>query len=194
MSVHAVHGARSVLRWASVCLWLAAVAPGHAQTTSSPSDELVRRTLARELGLPVDPEKPNPMSLVALSGPIDPATYRLGPGDRLVLQWSGRVTRQEYVEVGPAGDLFVAEIGGMNVAGRTLAATRDAIIDRLRRVTRDVRVEVQLSRPRVFRVHVSGAVTRSGPVEAIGSSRVSDVLRLDLLAPGASRRNIRVVH
>lgn len=185
---------RFVPGWLSVGLWLAAAAaPIHAQTPN-PSDELIRRSIASELGLPVSPETPNPMSLAALSGPIDPATYRLGPGDRLVLQWSGRVTRQEYVEVGPAGDLFIAEIGSMNVAGRTLAATRDAIIERLRRVTRDVRVEVQLSRPRVFRVHVSGAVNRSGPVEAIGSSRVSDVLRLDLLAPGASRRNIRVVH
>jgi protein involved in polysaccharide export with SLBB domain len=185
---------RFVPGWLSVGLWLAvAAAPIHAQT-SNPSDEQLRRTIAGELGFPVGPETPNAMSLVALSGPIDPATYRLGPGDRLVLQWSGRVTRQEHVEVGPAGDLFVAEIGSMNVAGKTLAATRESIIERLRRVTRDVRVEVQLSRPRVFRVHLSGAVTRSGPVEAIGSSRVSDVLRLDLLAPGASRRNIRVVH
>lgn len=196
MSEHAAPGSRRVPGWAAVWLSLTVAAtPVRAQTPSpSPTDEVVRRTIAEELGLRRGTEVANPLSVVALSGPIDPATYRLGPGDRLVLQWSGRITRQEYVDVGPAGDLFISEIGGMNVAGQTLAVTRDAILDRLRRVTRDVRVGVQLVRPRTFRVHVSGAVSRPGPIEATASARVSDVLHLDLLLPGASRRNIRVVH
>jgi len=130
----------------------------------------------------------------ALAGPVDPATYRLGPGDRLVVHWTGRVTRSETAEVGPTGDLFLAEVGGLNVAGRTLADASMAILEQLRRVTRDVRVEVQLVRPRVFRVFRSGAVLAPGPTETVGGTRVSDVLGAETLLPEASHRDVRVVH
>jgi protein involved in polysaccharide export with SLBB domain len=136
----------------------------------------------------------SPATSPALSGPIDPATYRLGPGDRLLLQWSGRLTRTDLIDVGPEGDVYLSEAGTLNVAGQTLAAARAAILERLRRVVRDVRVDVSLARPRTFRVFVSGAVTDPGPAEAVGGSRVGDVLTASRLAAGASRRNIRVRH
>jgi len=120
--------------------------------------------------------------------------YRLGPGDRLVVQWSGRVTRSEYVDVGPEGGVFLPEAGSLNVAGQTLVAARAAILERLRRVIRDVRVEIQLARPRAFRVYLSGAVIEPGPVEAVGGSRAGDVLIPSRLRSGASRRNVRVMH
>ena len=106
--------------------------------------------------------------------------------------WAGRVTRTDRIEVGPAGDIFLAELGAMNVAGQTLADARAAILAKLQKVTRDVRVDVQLSCPRRFRVYVSGAVNDPGPAEVLGGSRVSDILRLDLLKSGASTRNIEV--
>lgn len=157
-------------------------------------DELVRRSIAGELGARRSANEALVPATLALSGPIDPATYRLGPGDKLVVQWTGRVTRSEFVDVGPAGDVFLSEIGSMNVAGQTLVAARRVILERLQRLTRDVRVEVQLARPRVFRVYLSGAVASPGPVEAVGGSRVSDIVRPDGLQPGASHRNLRVLH
>ena len=167
-------------------------ASARAAEAPGPLDDLVRQAVARQIGGrgaaedAVAPEGP------ALAGPIDPASYRLGPGDLLLVLWSGRVSRTDRVEVGPAGDLYLAEIGTLPVAGQTLANARQAILDRLRRVTRDVRVEVQLARPRRFLVYLSGTVATPGPVEATGGSRVSDLLRPDALLPGASRRNIRV--
>jgi protein involved in polysaccharide export with SLBB domain len=104
------------------------------------------------------------------------------------------VTRSEYADVGPAGDVFLSEIGIMSVAGQTLQAARAAILERLRRVTRDVRVEVQLARPRTFRVYLGGAVNDPGPIEAAGNARASDVVRLSSLQSGASRRTLRVIH
>jgi protein involved in polysaccharide export with SLBB domain len=170
---------------------LASVARG--QTAAPTVDELLQRAQA---GVP-DADLANRASavpMVALAGPIDPATYRLGPGDRLVVQWSGRVTRSEYADVGPAGDVFLSELGGMNVAGKTLEAARTEILARLRQVTRDVRVELQLARPRTFRVYLGGAVSDPGPVEAAGNARASDVVRLGALVAGASHRNLRVIH
>ncbi len=169
-----------------------AAAVTFAADEQSTLDELVQQSLARELGTQRKTGTSNLPSGLALSGPIDPATYRLGPGDQLVVLWTGRVSRSDRVEVGPTGELFLAEIGTMNVAGRTLADARLAILERLQRVTRDVKVDVQLSRPRLFRVYLSGSVTQPGPVEAMGGSRVSDVLRQAALLPGASTRNIVV--
>jgi protein involved in polysaccharide export with SLBB domain len=173
-----------------VALGLFAVSARAAEEPAT-LDELVRRAVARQPGGGAADEIAAPSS-PALAGPIDPATYRLGPGDLLLVLWSGRVSRTDRVEVGPAGDLFLTEVGTLQVAGQTLADARLAILERMRRVTRDVRVEVQLARPRRFRVYLSGSVTRPGPIEALGGARVSDVVRPDELLPGASRRNIRV--
>ena len=193
MSRRLLPGIRSVV----LALGLAAVAaraPLAAQNAEdSPSvEDMVQRSLAQDLRTARAASDVPGTSSLALSGPIDPAIYRLGPGDRLVVQWGGRVTRSEFVDVGPAGSIFLPEIGALDVAGQTLAATRLAILTRLQRVTRDVRVDVQLARPRTFRVYLSGAVEHPGPVEAVGGSRVSDILRTDALLPGASRRNLLV--
>ena len=161
-----------------------------AQTPSV--DEIVRQSITEQLGGKRPSAEGLTPSTYALSGPVDPTRYRLGPGDQLVVLWAGRVTRTDRIEVGPAGDIFLAEIGAMNVAGQTLADARSTILTRLQKVTRDVRVDVQLARPRHFRVYLSGAVKDPGPVETLGGSRVSDVLRLDGLQPGASTRNILV--
>jgi len=167
-----------------------------AQTPPARAEELLQKALtgSTELQNVPAPAVQEMASKSVLAGPIDPATYRLGPGDRLVVQWSGRVTRSEYADVGPAGEVFLSEIGSVTVAGQTLAASRAAILERLRRVTRDVRVEVQLARPRTFRVYLGGAVDDPGPLEAAGNSRTSDVVRLSSLQPGASRRALRVLH
>ena len=156
-------------------------------------DELVQQAVARQLGVHATADDTYVPMSQALSGPIDPATYRLGPGDQLYVRWTGRLSRSDRVDVGPAGDVFLTEIGTLDVADMTLAAARLAILERLQRVTRDVRVEVQLARPRRFHVYRSGSVAEAGPVEALGGSRLSDILRPEGLLPGASHRNVRVL-
>lgn len=181
------------LLWLALALGVSAVPVLAAEDTPSVED-IVARSLAGDMRARRSATESAIQGSVPLAGPIDPETYRMGPGDRLVVQWAGRVTRSETVEVGPAGDVFLPEIGSLAVAGQTLAATRLAIIERLRRVTRDVRVEVQLARPRMFRVYLGGAVDNPGPLETAAGSRVSDIVRLDGLKPGASTRNLQLRH
>ena len=174
-------------------LALSAAAPFALAAEDSPSlDDLVQQSLARDASGRRKTDMTGSLPGVALAGPIDPATYLLGPGDQLVVLWTGRVSRTDRVEVGPTGDLFLSEIGTMHVSGRTLAAARTAILDRMRLVTRDVRVDVQLTRPRRFSIYLSGAVLDPGPVEAMGGSRVSDILQVSAIRPGGSTRNILV--
>src|SRR5689334_18504016 len=128
------------------------VVPGSAFGADVPPtlDEVVRETIQSQMSSRSRAEELAANPGLALSGPIDPATYRLGPGDQLFVRWSGRLSRSDRVDVGPAGDLFLTEIGTVLVADLTLASARQLILDRLQRVTRDVRVEVQLARPRRF--------------------------------------------
>lgn len=129
-----------------------------------------------------------------LAGPVDPRTYRLGPGDRLVLIVRGPVSRDVPLEVEPEGTILVPNDGTVVAAGRTLADVRADVLARLRRVYRDVDVQLRLTRPRAFRVYLTGSVVTPGPVLANGSYRVADVLAPTQLTDGASQRNIQVIH
>lgn len=139
------------------------------------------------------PSAAPPRPLV-LAGAIDPATYRLGPGDELELQIRGQVTRTYSLIVGPEGALLLPQSGLVEVNGLTLEAARRKILAQLRRDYRDVSMELTLSRPRLFRVTLTGAVTRPGPLEAMGAARASDLLSTESLQPSASRRRIEVRH
>lgn len=128
------------------------------------------------------------------TGPVDPRAYRLGPGDGLVLNLWGPISRSFPLEVGPEGQVFVQGIGSVRVAGLTLEDGRKCLEDLVRSQYRGVRVEVQLQRVRALVVYVTGEVRWPGPLVATGASRLADVLPDSLFAPGASRRNIRIRH
>ncbi len=129
-----------------------------------------------------------------LAGPVDPRTYRLGPGDQLVLVVRGAISRDVPLEVAPEGSILVPNEGAVPAAGRMLADVRADVLARLRRLYRSVDVQLLLARPRTFRVYLTGAVNMPGPVLANGSFRVADVLAPTQLADRASQRNIEVIH
>jgi len=129
-----------------------------------------------------------------LAGPVDPAHYRLGPGDLLMLHVRGAITSDLPLEVGPEGTVLIPDDGVVSVAGRTLQDVRSDILQRVRRLYRNVELQVRLSRPRTFRIYLTGQVVEPGPVLANGSFRVADVLAPADLQGGASRRGIQVIH
>ena len=131
---------------------------------------------------------------LVLSGPVDGATYRLGPGDLLSIEMWGRVSRVFAIEVGPEGTLSLPVGGLLNVSGMTLSDARVRVLQRLQREFRDVHIELALARPRAFRLTIAGEVLKPGPVEAWGSMRVGDLLVPEALGPSASWRCIQLVH
>ncbi len=129
-----------------------------------------------------------------LAGPVDPVNYRLGPGDVLTLHVRGPISRDVPLEVGPEGSVLIPDDGMVFVAGRTLADVREDVLRRVGRMYRNVQLQLRLSRPRTFRIYLTGRVQTPGPVLANGSFRVADVLTPAELLDGASRRNIEVIH
>ncbi len=130
---------------------------------------------------------------MSLAGPVDPEVYTLGPGDVLLLNIWGRVSRSVPIEVGPEGSTLIPGAGPLPVAGRTLSDVRAEILRQMGLQYRGVSMDLRLARPRTFRVYLTGQVRQPGPVEASGTLRVGDVLTPALLLEGASRRRIEVL-
>ena len=131
---------------------------------------------------------------LTLAGPVDPDEYLVGPGDILLVQLWGKVSRNLTLEVGPEGMILVPGARSLDVGGRTLTEVRKAILGLMRDQFRDVSMDVRLARPRVFRVYLTGQVVSPGPALANGASRIADVLAPGALLPKASTRRIELIH
>jgi protein involved in polysaccharide export with SLBB domain len=129
-----------------------------------------------------------------LSGPIDPDTYRVGPGDLMVLQLWGKVSRSVMLEVGPEGAILLPGAGTYSVNGRTLTEVRHEVLSRMAKEFRGVSMDLRLVRPRTFRIYLTGQVRSPGPTPISAGSRVTDALVPGLLMDNSSRRRIEVLH
>lgn len=67
------------------------------------------------------------------AGPVDPS-YRLGPGDQLVLIITGDAERSQVLDVTREGFIVVQGVGQLPVSGLTLAQLDELLFQRLRRV------------------------------------------------------------
>ena len=128
----------------------------------------------------------------AQPGPVDPESYRLGPGDMLELDLWGRVARTQMLEVSPDGKVFLPGAGTFDMAGKTLAWARTRLLSEIARQYRDVKADVRLARVRTVKVYVSGMVKVPGAYSLPATTRVSEVLGQAELLDGASQRDIRV--
>jgi len=129
---------------------------------------------------------------IGQAGPVDPATYVLGPGDVLQLELWGRLTRTVLFEVSPDGKIFLTGAGPLQVAGHTLAWTQERAAERVASTFRGVQADLRLVRLRTFRVYVAGLVNRQGAVDVTPVTRASEAVSSVGLASGASRRNIEI--
>ena len=206
------------ITWITVGLWLVValvpVTAGWAQTypeeeVGKAAEDVVgpRRTsltgsfVPATIGTAAGPDEMAAAGLYSLqertqnlSGPVDPNVYRVGPGDLLLLQMWGKLTRSVPIEVGPEGTVLIPGGAIVQVAGRTLSDVRAEVLQRMSRQYRDVSMDLRLARMRTFRVYLTGQVQRPGPVGASGVLRVGDVLAAGELLAGASRRHIEVLH
>jgi protein involved in polysaccharide export with SLBB domain len=182
--------------------WLGAVAvlgvagPTHAQTAGDEAARILTEgasgTSARDLRAVTPPgTTPRP----TLAGPVDPASYRLGPGDVLGLEYGGKALDSKTLVVDGEGLVRVPNLGLVKVGGTTLADARADIVKRLRPYLPGATVDLRLLQPRTFKVYVLGEVKSGSVQEVTGSARVSEAIdAAGGTNPSASRRNIRVVH
>lgn len=115
---------------------------------------------------------------VPLEGAIDEAEYIVGPGDVFVVTIGGAEPMVASVPVSADGRLLLPAVGGVRVAGLSLAEARERAMETLRPSFQRVRLDIALIQPRQFYVHVSGAVPVPGRYLATPVARLSTVLEL----------------
>ncbi|MEQ1834078.1 MAG: SLBB domain-containing protein [Candidatus Eisenbacteria bacterium] len=169
-----------------LALCLCAAVRAHAQ--SGILDQLGAVGAGRNVLAP----NPGPPALAAMSAPIDPAEYVVGPGDLLQINLAGGVTRSWDAMVLPEGTLYVPSVGSVTVTGMTLIDARRAVLQRISTEYRGVSIDLRLLRPRNLLVYLSGETSRPGALEVSAASRASEILVEALFTPSASRRNIEI--
>ncbi len=128
-----------------------------------------------------------------LEGPVDPRTYRLGPGDVLNIRIGVTTPVDHKLVVSPEGALVFPEGAVVPVAGRTIAKAESTLTVTLSRYYRAPAVQVNLLDVRTFAVFVVGQVARPGMVVASPADRASAAIaRAGGTNADGSRRAIRL--
>ncbi|MEW6325610.1 MAG: SLBB domain-containing protein [Nitrospirota bacterium] len=115
-------------------------------------------------------------AMQALSAPIDPARYRIGPGDGLQIQIWGGVDLLHEVIVTAESKIVVPTLGTLDVKGKTLKETQELIAREALRYYRGASVAATLAVLRVYEVFVLGEVKQPGIYPATPVTRVTELL------------------
>lgn len=129
---------------------------------------------------------------IALEAPLDPTRYVCGPGDGFELNFWGQQNFQLRVSVDVEGRAFIAKLGHVEVAGLTLDKVRQTLTRAVKRAYPGVDVDVVLSQPRTFLVHIVGEIKKPGIYRARALERVSTVLEREAGMVYGSRRRIAI--
>jgi len=120
--------------------------------------------------------------------------YRLGPGDLIEVQVTGRldIQRQSLV-IDIEGNINLPPIGNIPVGGLTLLEATRRVTERARAFFRFADVAITVLSPRSFEVSVTGEVQRPGAALVSAARRLQDViLSAGGPTPRGSVRRVRV--
>lgn len=121
----------------------------------------------------------------AASGPVDPS-YRLGPGDQLVLVLSGDVEAAYSLDVTREGFVVIPQVGQLFVSGLTMDALNGLLTTRLGRVYSGIRrggggtttFQVSVTRLRTNQIFVVGDVAQPGSYQVSSAGTALTALYL----------------
>ena len=105
-------------------------------------------------------------SNAAQFAPIDrtPVTsdYVVGPGDELLLRVWGQVNFNVHATVDRSGDIYIPQVGNVEVAGLHFQQLNDYLKDQLGRVFRNFDLSVNMGQLRSIQIYVVGNARRPG--------------------------------
>ena len=124
----------SALMLAAVLLGASSQAWSAAGGAANTPDDLEAGIGPGQRTTPTEKKSPSQIDLlqtlqsIVQSGPVDPKTYVLGPGDVLELDLWGKLSRSILLPVSPEGTIFLPGSGSLMVAGRTLTSSLRVVV------------------------------------------------------------------
>ncbi len=157
------------------------------QTTSAASSSEASKSLTSIIKFPSAQE------IIAKSNVahIDPATYRLGAGDKLNVIFYGKYQQTVPVVVDPDGTIFVNPADPIYVKGLTIKEAQRKIYRVMKKYFKNFKVDLQIIGLRTFKIEVLGEVQTPGTYVVTPTVGVCDAIGLaGGLKEGASIRNV----
>lgn len=181
---------------ATLLLGAALLLPAHAQSRALTPDRAPTAPLDLKgrLGLPskASAEAATP---VALEGILDPASYRVAPGDRLVLGIWGAVDLEQELALGADGGLVVPAVGVVTIGGLTLEEAAGKVRAACAAAYPRSTITLTLARPGLLRIPITGQVIAAGTYEVLSSFRLDDLVQVaGGLSSGADTRGLEITH
>jgi protein involved in polysaccharide export with SLBB domain len=111
-----------------------------------------------------------------LEGPVDPETYRLGPGDLIAVYVLGEVGEEIVGRIAADGIMRLVSLGIFDTKDRFFKEVRAEILEVARKRYRTDEIEVSLVGLRSFKASVGGMVLTPGTYEMTATDRVATLL------------------
>jgi len=137
---------------------------------------------------PPDPQlKPNPIDALRNFEPAADEEYRLGRGDEIVVDFSGRPEMQAKLVIGPDGRISLPLIGDIMLADHTRSEAARAIEAKLAEYYSNMAVMVTVTRYTSNKILLLGAVERPGVLVFEGTPTLLEALTRGGLVTGTSK-------
>ncbi len=117
-----------------------------------------------------------PSSFASLEGFPVPSSYRIGPGDHLVVQLYGKQNVEYKLVVNRDGNILVPEYGPIAMGGLTFDETERLITEGFERRAIGVRAAVTMGQLRSTQIRLTGDVLKPGIYTVSGLSTLVDAL------------------
>lgn len=105
-----------------------------------------------------------------------PPDYVLGPDDELRIRVWGQVNFNANVRVDRAGNVFIPQIGSVQVAGLRFSDVEQHLRDAISRVYKNFQVQVEIGQIRTVQVYVTGEARRPGVYTVSSLATLVDAL------------------
>lgn len=136
----------------------------------------------------------SPSTFAPVDGIPVPSSYRIGPGDHLIVQLFGKRNVEYNLVVTRDGGILVPEYGPIAVGGLTFDETEELIIEGFERRAIGVRAVVTMGKLRTIQIRLTGDVLQPGLYTIGGLSTLVDaVLTTGGIRTTGSLRDIQLI-
>jgi polysaccharide export outer membrane protein len=177
------------IRIACILLLLAGAGSLEAQEPAQNQAQTGARVRTQETDHPAsDPSlKPNPLDALRNFEPAADEEYRLGRGDEISVDFSGRSDLQAKLVVGPDGRISLPLAGELMLAGLTRSEAAKTVESALASYYANLAVQVSVTRYTANRVLLLGAVDHPGMLTFDGTPTLLEALARGGVQTGPSR-------